>query len=220
MSLTNADRISVALKEWAIVCKALEEGRQILLLRKGGIMEYNKGFEVKHEKFLLYPTYEHQSSQLIQAEYVKNFDTVLQNAPEKGTNKITAYAKVIELMEVNDLKILQKITRYHIWNDSYVKARMSYNPRKPMSVLLLRVYKIAEAIAINTKREWDGCKSWILIGFNLYDNTTVENKEQMQPIYQNHRDQKNHINRPVLDDAKFNLLASEVREILRQMNEV
>jgi hypothetical protein len=33
-----------ALKEWAVVCKALEEGRQILLLRKGGIMEYKQGF--------------------------------------------------------------------------------------------------------------------------------------------------------------------------------
>ena len=41
-----------ALKEWAIVCKALEEGRQVLLLRKGGIMEYRQGFEVKHEQFL------------------------------------------------------------------------------------------------------------------------------------------------------------------------
>ena len=39
-----------ALKEWAVVCKALEEGRQILLLRKGGIMEYRQGFEVKHDE--------------------------------------------------------------------------------------------------------------------------------------------------------------------------
>ena len=46
-----------ALKEWAIVCKALEEGRQVLLLRKGGIMEYRQGFEVKHNNFLLFPTF-------------------------------------------------------------------------------------------------------------------------------------------------------------------
>ena len=83
-SLTTTDGISTALKEWAIVCKALEEGKQILLLRKGGIMEYKQGFEVRHEKFLLYPTYEHQSKHLIRQEYVENFETVLQNAPEKG----------------------------------------------------------------------------------------------------------------------------------------
>src|SRR6188472_2307864 len=59
----------IALKEWAIICKALEEGKQILLLRKGGIMEYRKGFEVKHNEFLLYPTFEHQSIESIKAEY-------------------------------------------------------------------------------------------------------------------------------------------------------
>ena len=31
-----------ALKEWAIICKALEEGRQVVLLRKGGILEYKE----------------------------------------------------------------------------------------------------------------------------------------------------------------------------------
>src|SRR5918992_6138574 len=62
-------KITAALKEWAIVCKALEEGRQVLLLRKGGIMEYREGFEIKHNKFLLFPTFEHQLKESIQSDY-------------------------------------------------------------------------------------------------------------------------------------------------------
>ena len=77
-----------ALKEWAVVCKALEEGRQILLLRKGGIMEYKQGFEVKHNKFLLFPTFEHQSKESIQLDYLGKFVNVLQNAPINGRNKL------------------------------------------------------------------------------------------------------------------------------------
>jgi hypothetical protein len=61
-----------ALKEWAVVCKALEEGRQVLLLRKGGIMEYKQGFEVKHDKFLLFPTFEHQSKESIRLYILVN----------------------------------------------------------------------------------------------------------------------------------------------------
>lgn len=34
----------IAFKEWDIVCKALEEGRQSLILRKGGIHEGREGF--------------------------------------------------------------------------------------------------------------------------------------------------------------------------------
>src|ERR671922_110486 len=95
-----------ALKEWAVVCKALEEGRQILLLRKGGIMEYRQGFEVKHDKFLLFPTFEHQSKESIQMDYLDKLYNLLQNAPTNGKNKMTSYAKVVEIKEVSDKSIL------------------------------------------------------------------------------------------------------------------
>jgi hypothetical protein len=36
-----------ALKEWAITVRFLGTGRQILLLRKGGVLEQQDGFEVK-----------------------------------------------------------------------------------------------------------------------------------------------------------------------------
>ena len=86
-----------ALKEWAVVCKALEEGRQILLLRKGGIMEYRQGFKVKHNKFLLFPTFEHQSKESIQPNYLSMLYSVLQNTPTNGKNKITSYAQVADI---------------------------------------------------------------------------------------------------------------------------
>src|SRR5687768_3845167 len=44
--------LHVALKEWATVCTALETGRQILLLRKGGIHETGGQFELEHSRFL------------------------------------------------------------------------------------------------------------------------------------------------------------------------
>src|SRR4051812_30851462 len=57
--------LSVALKEWASVCRALEEGRQMLLLRKGGIYESAGEFEVEHREFLLFPTYLHQNVKML-----------------------------------------------------------------------------------------------------------------------------------------------------------
>ena len=49
-----------ALKEWATVVNALENGDQTVLLRKGGILEDSSGFVVESEKFFLFPTFEHQ----------------------------------------------------------------------------------------------------------------------------------------------------------------
>jgi hypothetical protein len=182
-----------ALKEWAIVCKALEEGRQLLLLRKGGIMEYRQGFEVKHEKFLLFPTFEHQSKESIQPDYVNNLDVVLKNAPINDKNKITSFAEVTAVKEVNDRSILQKLNKYHIWNDRYVNIRMDYNPKRPMSIVLLRVYKMNNPIEVDTKPEWLGCKSWIPIEF----------QQKSDNYYQ-----------PALEDLKFNEVAAEIKGVL------
>ncbi|HJY15330.1 MAG TPA: DUF1802 family protein, partial [Nitrososphaeraceae archaeon] len=67
----------LALKEWNIVCRALEEGDQSILLRKGGILEYRKGFEIIQKIFLLYPTLEHQAKKYLQSSYLQEFELLL-----------------------------------------------------------------------------------------------------------------------------------------------
>ena len=44
-----------ALKEWELAIRALAEGTQIVLLRKGGIVEETGEFDVVSPHFLLYP---------------------------------------------------------------------------------------------------------------------------------------------------------------------
>ena len=210
-----------ALKEWAIVCKALEEGRQVLLLRKGGIMEYRQGFEIKHNKFLLFPTFEHQSKEYIQPDYINNLDIILQHqlttpyhpTANSGRNKITSYAKVIDVKEVNDKSILRKLEKYHIWNDRYVNLRMDYNPKKPISVLLLRVYKMNNPLEVDIKHEWAGCRSWISIEFEfpqLITNSTNNRDSNNDPLHLPHVQQE----QPVIEDLKFNQIAAEIKEVL------
>ena len=55
----------VAFKEWAITVRALAEGEQLLTLRKGGIREENKHFEIEHDRFFLYPTFDHQRNDCV-----------------------------------------------------------------------------------------------------------------------------------------------------------
>jgi hypothetical protein len=178
-----------ALKEWAVVCKALEEGRQVVLLRKGGILEYKQGFEVKHEKFLLFPTFEHQSKDHLQADYADKLDDVLKEQPAAGTNVMTSYAEVVDIKEITDRAALRPLEKYHVWNESYVNARMDYNPKKPMSAILLRVFKLDKPVSVDTKAEWAGCKSWIPVDINA-------------------------TGMPVLDNLQFDKIASEVKGVL------
>src|SRR5829696_9182600 len=178
-----------ALKEWAVVCRALEEGRQVLLLRKGGILEYRQGFKVTHDKFLLFPTYEHQSKDHLQVDYANKLDEVLKDQPAIGTNRITSYAESVEVKEITDRITLRMLANYHIWNENYVNARMDYNPRKPISVILLCVFKLQLPILIENKPECLGCRSWIPLD-------------------------KDESRRRIMDDLQFNTIASEVKGVL------
>src|SRR3954447_14252178 len=56
-------RVNTALKEWASVISVLSTGQQVVLLRKGGIVEAKRGFELLHPEFLLFPAFEHQHAE-------------------------------------------------------------------------------------------------------------------------------------------------------------
>ena len=220
--------MTAALKEWAIVCKALEDGRQVLLLRKGGIMEYRQGFDVKHYNFLLYPTFEHQSKESIQVDYADKLDIVSKDRPKSDEkNQITAYARTVLVKHVTDSSLLKSLQKYHIWSDRYVSVRMNYNPKRPMSIILLRVYKLDNPIEVDVKSEWLGCKSWISVDSHLCQLKSLNLLEQQG---QRHiEDQSNHTNynnkdsnngnthqieRPCLEDSKFDKIVSEIEELL------
>src|SRR5687767_8620791 len=66
--------LSVALKEWAVVCRALESGAQMILLRKGGIYEAAGEFELEHRQFLLFPTYLHQNLNMLKPQHHGGFE--------------------------------------------------------------------------------------------------------------------------------------------------
>jgi hypothetical protein len=218
---SNTPVITAALKEWAVVCKALEDGRQVLLLRKGGILEYRQGFQVRHSNFFLYPTFEHQSSESIQADFIEKFEMIMHEQPSKGKNIITSYARAVTVKQITDVSLLPSLQKYHIWNDSYVNLRMNYNPKKPISVVLLRVYRI-DPIEVDVKSEWLGCKSWIPI-------ESIPSQSQSK----NHLDEQNNANpehwsshgnyfnnirsneHPVIEDLRFERIVDELEEILK-----
>lgn len=193
-----------ALKEWGIVCRALEEGRQVLLLRKGGILEYRQGFEMKHESFWLYPTLEHQSREFIQPDYLEKMDDILTGSLSKYVT-IKSYARVERIYEIKNKSILPMLRKYHIWNDKYVQMRIDYNPTKPLNALLLRVYKLAQPISIEIMPQWSGCKSWINIDIpeymRFFENTGDINKLESL--------------KPVIIDSEFKNITDEIKEVWR-----
>jgi hypothetical protein len=151
-------QLNVALKEWASVCSALEDGRQIILLRKGGILEAIGGFELEHPQFFLFPTYLHQNAQMLKEAERKRL-VILKEEPAQIV--ISSAATVSDIIRLRDRAQMDRLDEEYIWTSPLIDMRFSYRPQNPLYLLLLRVYRLAEPITIQNTPEYAGCKSWV-----------------------------------------------------------
>jgi hypothetical protein len=150
--------LDIALKEWASVVAALESGRQILLLRKGGILEQgNKNrFSITHNEFLFFPTYLHQSRGELKPQV--EFESV---SAEPESAKITSSGVVTDIIKVQSRDQVDRLEDLHIWTKSLIDMRFSYKPQNPLYLVLVRAYRLHEPIHLANAPAYAGCKSWV-----------------------------------------------------------
>ena len=181
--MSSTETLTHALKEWAIAVDALAAGKTIMLLRKGGIREDHKNFQVQHQRVWLYPTYEHQKPHLLKPEYATKL-TIVESGWHPETVMIRSYAEITQVLSVNTLETLQALQPYHIWNEQMVRDRLKWKASQPLSVLLLRVYNLPQPLSMTYDSSYGGCKSWIdlvepisLVGLPpILDDNTYQNQ--------------------------------------------
>lgn len=149
-----------ALKEWPVICRALAEGRQTLLLRKGGIAERGGAFEVEHRRFWLFPTYVHQQKDGIVPEAAPLLEQAERERPPQGIVRLTHFAEATEIYYVEDRAAAEKLSGLHIWSPETVQGRFAYR-RPGLYVLLVRVYQSPQRFELSDAPEYAGCRSWV-----------------------------------------------------------
>jgi hypothetical protein len=177
---------AAACKEWAGVVRALAEGRQILLLRKGGIAERPAGFAPTHDLFWLYPTALHQAEQGLRAPYDA---VVLETDPD--TVALDTLARVEWSRFEERPEALDALAGEHVWTEATIRSRFAY--RKPgLWVLAVRIFRRAEPWRLPVSRAYAGCKTWVPLEAPLATAGAA----------------------PVLDDSIFARRLEQVRRVL------
>jgi hypothetical protein len=153
--------ISVAFKEWAVICRALAEGRQTVILRKGGIAESGGEFRPEHDRFLLYPTYFHEQQHVgIKAELLPLLDEIEAEKRTAGVVQFTLFADVKSVIHLTDLDGALALSDFHGWTADTVRQRFHY--RTPgLFALVVRVYRLPTLHDVIERPEYAGCKSWV-----------------------------------------------------------
>jgi hypothetical protein len=186
--LSGVQATNAALKEWAIVCQALEDGRQTLLIRKGGIQEIKDGFEVTHRNFWLFPTYVHQKATDLVSTVQEDFRAIQAAEPPPGILPIRLYATVEDVVRVVDLARLRHLADHHVLSWDCVAARFHYRNKPGVHVLVVRIYRRPEAFLLPQKTWYDGCVSWVDLDQTIKPDGC----------------------RPVLSDAEFAVRAADI----------
>ena len=159
--MTTPDKCQMALKEWAVTCQALGDGEQILLLRKGGIHEDGKDFRVIHREFLLYRTYEHQKADLLRTEHQPALASLLEQPRDDKRITFSHFAVAEEVLEVEDQQKVDDLQPHYIWTTDYAQSRLRWKPMLPLSVMLLRAYRLESPVTVPWIPEYSGCTSWV-----------------------------------------------------------
>lgn len=154
-----------ALKEWSATIHALAQGRQLLLLRKGGILDDDGAFQLEHTRFWLQPTYLHQDVTLVQPPHRDLLETA---QPERGENRdfvlLRYFAEVAQVFSIpiEDAEKLRAAP--HIYSANYLDLRFSYKVENPLLCVALRVFDAGEYSRLPMQPQWTGCRSWIDLG--------------------------------------------------------
>src|SRR3954452_25150458 len=103
-----------AFKEWAVICRALAEGRQALILRKGGTDDQ---FMLEQTRFWLYPTYTHQQQDGVRAEARPLLADAEAERPPAGTVRLSHWAEVTGVSRVGDQLAALMLSHLRLWSD-------------------------------------------------------------------------------------------------------
>jgi hypothetical protein len=152
--------LQIAFKEWAVICEALAQGKQAIILRKGGIAEDEGEFGVEHTRFWLYPTYVHQQNDGIDEEARPLLQAVEAQRPPAGRVRLQLWAEVTGIYRIRDELLALMLPHLHCWSEETVRKR--YNYRTPgLFLLVTRVHRVPTAHEIDELPAYAGCRSWV-----------------------------------------------------------
>ncbi len=154
--------LDTALKEWSIVCDLLLSGELSLLLRKGGIHETGGPgvFELEHPRFLLYPSYVHQKPRMIKPP-LRDRVEVLDEEPREITFR--GLGEAAKVWQVPSRQAFDRLDPLHCWSPKQIDMRFNYKPDRPLYLVAVRAYRLAQPHTVKNHAEYSGCRSWVAL---------------------------------------------------------
>jgi hypothetical protein len=151
----------VALKEWAVLVEAMARGDIIAMIRKGGIREHRAGFDVRHDRFLLYPTFFHEKLNELALRFHSTLESAHASRPPSGMIELRYLARVAAVWQVTELERLRGVESEHGLTWGAVESRFNYRDDPRVHVVAVRIAELPAIVTLPEIRRYTGCVSWV-----------------------------------------------------------
>ena len=162
----------VGYKEWVAVSDALLEGRQHLLLRKGGIHEGRKGFSFRHDAFAVFPTRFHAQAAQIRGPRPEGGGADEWEVGEEVFFEV--WCEAVWAHTLSDWNQVKALEPFHVWTEDLVRERFDCGDVQQIHCALVRVYRLTEPFTVPYAKGYGGCRTWV--------NLPVRPPELMEPV--------------------------------------
>ena len=188
----------IAFKEWAVTVRALAEGEQLLTLCKGASREPEKDFHLEHERFFLFPTFDHQRADLVRESHRPELARALEEGvwsegepspqamlregeiTQPDRVRIRAWAEVAAHFTITDRRPVDALSPFYVWTTDYAEKRLAWKRRHPLHVILLRTYRIPRPVTVKVRDEYGG-RRWLELTRDLpFEGTPVLSDEEFE----------------------------------------
>ena len=159
--MDTATATTLALKEWGAVAHALLDGRQTVLLRKGGIHEQAFAVPGDGGGFVLFPTVAHSHAERVRPEHAGLLAPGAADVTDEAVT-IRCGIGLVDVVPVRRPERLPELADLHIWTDRSVREdRVEFRPRHALQVLVVRAVRLDEPVTLPRLDAYGGCRSWL-----------------------------------------------------------
>jgi hypothetical protein len=142
-------------KEWLSVCQAIADGRQTIIIRKGGIAEGREGFSFKHREFYLFPTSFHEEAEKIT-------EPQFSVPPDSSLDVTIRCAVAVEWSgAITEWSIAGALAPFHILREEVVRERFEYKDAPGVHVAFVRAFRLSKPWRFPNEKRFGGCRSWV-----------------------------------------------------------
>ena len=91
----------------------------------------------------------------------------LEEGDAPGLVQMDYWCRVTDKFELRDPGLLERLSPFHIWSDDYAEKRLHWRPKQPLTIAVLRLYRLRQPQAVPVLAEFEGCKSWVPLGRDI-----------------------------------------------------